>query len=167
VPCSGYGWVSVWTAAAPPWVDHLRSGTEQSDKSIDTVGSYLRRIRAARAYVLDIDPVRVDYHPFTGLAALARRDDDPVALQAALALWRGPALADVSGYWADRRRHTLQAERLAAYDELLTAYLRVLPASQPSKGGGRSSTNNSSIWRISTVRSALRPRARNAGNISL
>ncbi len=121
-------------------VDHLWSGTEQSDKSIDTVGSYLRRIRAgikqaggqadwlrydraARSCVLDIDPTWVDYHRFTAMSTLARRDNDPRVLQQALALWRGPALADVSGHWADHRRHALEAERLAVYDELLTEYL--------------------------------------------
>ena len=122
-------------------VDHLWSGTDQSDKSIDTVGSYLRRIRAAlkqagghsgwlrydrsaRSCVLDIDPAWVDYHRFTNLTTVARRDNDPLALREALALWRGPALADIGGHWADHRRHALQAERLAVYDELLTAYLR-------------------------------------------
>jgi tetratricopeptide (TPR) repeat protein/DNA-binding SARP family transcriptional activator len=121
-------------------VDHLWSGTEQSDKSIDTVGSYLRRIRAgikqaggqadwlrydraARSCVLDIDPAWVDYHRFTALSTRARQDNDPQALQEALALWRGPALADINGHWADHRRHALEAERLAVYDELLTEYL--------------------------------------------
>ena len=117
-------------------VDHLWSGTEQSDKSIDTVGSYLRRIRAAikqaggqagwlrydraaRSCVLDIDPDCVDYHRFTAQATVARRDNDPTAWREALALWRGPALADVSGQWADHRRHTLESERLTVYEDLL------------------------------------------------
>jgi DNA-binding SARP family transcriptional activator len=117
-------------------VDHLWSGTEQSDKSIDTVGTYVRRVRtaitetggqagwlrydrAARSCVLDIDPAWVDYHRFTTLTTLARQDHGPQALQEALALWRGPALADISGHWADHRRHTLQAERLSVYEDLL------------------------------------------------
>ena len=121
-------------------VDHIWSGAEQSDKSIDTVGGYLRRIRAAikqaggdagrlrydrmtRTCVLDIDPAWVDYHRFTTLTTRARQANDPVALKEALALWRGPALADISGHWADHRRHTLHAERLTVYDELLTTYL--------------------------------------------
>ncbi|TCO59561.1 tetratricopeptide (TPR) repeat protein [Actinocrispum wychmicini] len=117
-------------------VDHLWSGSEQSDKSIDTVGSYLRRVRAAikqaggqagwlrydrttRSWTLDIDPAWVDYHQFAAEAAIARRDDDPAAWRAALARWRGPALADVSGHWADHRRHILESERLATYEDLL------------------------------------------------
>jgi tetratricopeptide (TPR) repeat protein/DNA-binding SARP family transcriptional activator len=117
-------------------VDHLWSGTEQSDKSIDTVGTYVRRVRiaitqaggqaewlrydrAARWCLLDIDPAWVDYHRFAALTARARRDNDPKVLQEALALWRGPALADIGGHWADHRRHTLAAERLAAYEDLL------------------------------------------------
>jgi tetratricopeptide (TPR) repeat protein/DNA-binding SARP family transcriptional activator len=123
-------------------VDHLWSGTEQSDKSIDTVGSYLRRIRAgikqaggradwlrydraARSYVLDIDPARVDYRRFTAMTALARRNNDPEVLRDALGLWRGPALADITGHWADHRRHTLEAERLAAYEDLLHRQLAI------------------------------------------
>jgi hypothetical protein len=69
--------------------------------------------------VLDIDPAWVDYHRFHILTTRARQDSDPQALQEALALWRGPALADISGHWADHRRHTLHAERLAAYEDLL------------------------------------------------
>ncbi|HEY3606391.1 MAG TPA: tetratricopeptide repeat protein [Pseudonocardiaceae bacterium] len=117
-------------------VDHLCSGAVQSDKSIETVGTYLRRIRAAirqagggadwlrydrttRSCVLDIDLARVDYHRFTALTARACQDSDPVVWQQALRLWRGPALADVRGLWADHRRHTLESERLAACEDLL------------------------------------------------
>ncbi len=117
-------------------VDHLWLATEQSNKSIDTAGTYLRTVRAAiagaggeagwlrydraaRACVLDIDPAWVDYHRFTAMAATARRERDPVALQGALRLWRGPALADVGGHWADNRRHTMESERLACHEDLL------------------------------------------------
>jgi DNA-binding SARP family transcriptional activator len=113
-------------------VDRLWSGAGQSDKSIATVGSYLRRIRAgiklaggqpdwlryeraARSCVLDIDPAWVDYHRFTAKATTA----DPLAWQEALALWRGPALADIGGHWADHRRHTLEGERIAVHEDLL------------------------------------------------
>ncbi|HEY3609352.1 MAG TPA: tetratricopeptide repeat protein [Pseudonocardiaceae bacterium] len=117
-------------------VDHLWSGTGQSDKSIDTVSTYLRNVRTAlkqagghtgllrynrvsHSCVLDVDPTWVDYHRFTALVALARRDNEPSALREALALWRGPALADVSGHWADHRRHILESERLTTYEDLL------------------------------------------------
>ncbi|HEX4701935.1 MAG TPA: tetratricopeptide repeat protein [Pseudonocardiaceae bacterium] len=121
-------------------IDHLWLTTEQSDKSIDTVGTYVRNVRSAvknaggrpdslrydrntRSYLLDIDPNCVDYHRFAALAATARQDRDPRACQEALSLWCGPALADVTGQWADNRRYTLESERLAAYDELLNHQL--------------------------------------------
>jgi DNA-binding SARP family transcriptional activator len=117
-------------------VDHLWLATEQSNKSIDTVGTYLRNVRAAikeaggqagwlrydrsaRSCVLDVDAEWVDYHRFRALATKARRTQDPVAFQGALRLWRGPALADVGGHWADNRRHTLESERLAVHEDLL------------------------------------------------
>ena len=50
-------------------------------------------------YAIQVDAASVDAHRFTELVAEARRDADPdtraATLRTALALWRGPALADV------------------------------------------------------------------------
>lgn len=121
-------------------VDHLWLPAEQSDKSIETVGSYARKVRsalrqaggtpgvlrydrAAHTYVLAVDPDQVDYRRFTELAADARRTGNPAALADAVRLWHGPALAGVAGHWADHRRHTLDAELLAAHEDLLQLQL--------------------------------------------
>ncbi|WP_312846981.1 BTAD domain-containing putative transcriptional regulator, partial [Streptomyces sp. WAC05858] len=129
-------------------VDHIWTSAEQSDRSLQTITNYVRKVRTAlkraggqaewlrsdrssRAYVLDIDPAWVDYHRFTQQtsAALQLRDSEQFpdtirTCQQALTLWRGPALADVTGQWADSRRHALETERQAAYDTLLTEQLR-------------------------------------------
>ncbi len=117
-------------------VDHLWLAAEQSDRSMATVGMYLRKVRAAlvqaggrsdwvrydraaRSCVLDVDPSWVDYHRVTTLVTTARHRQDPDGLRAALRRWQGPALADVHGHWADHRRDTWEAERAAAYEDLL------------------------------------------------
>ncbi|HEY0447829.1 AfsR/SARP family transcriptional regulator [Actinophytocola sp.] len=60
-------------------------------------------------------------------AAQLRASGDHAAahtlLDSALALWRGPALADVAGDWADEVRVTLTDERLAAVEARLDARL--------------------------------------------
>ena len=121
--------------------DNIWSAGIQSDKAIETVADYVRKVRAAikkaggqpawlrtdrgaRAYVLDIDPVQVDYARFTALVSTGRASHDIAALQAALALWRGPALADVTGLWAESRRYAMETERLDVYDQLLSEQLR-------------------------------------------
>jgi tetratricopeptide (TPR) repeat protein len=120
--------------------DHLWATAEQSDRALNTVGDYVRRVRAAvkraggspdslrtdrgsHSYVLDVAADQVDYLRFTELAASGRNGGGPTVLRQALALWRGPALADVTGLWADRRRYAMEAERLALYEEVLAADL--------------------------------------------
>ncbi len=88
--------------------------------------------RAGAGYVLTIDPERVDAVRFEqlvdeGAAALAA--DDPqrasAALVAALALWRGAALADVEYEpWARAERERLEELRLLAQEEHVEARLR-------------------------------------------
>jgi predicted ATPase/DNA-binding SARP family transcriptional activator len=84
-------------------------------------------------YVLEADRLQVDAHRFETLAATGRealeRGDAPVAAEAleqALGLWRGPALADL----ADRRFARLEAARLeearlGAEEDLVEAELAV------------------------------------------
>lgn len=121
--------------------DNIWLPDTQSDKAIETVADYVRKVRAAikktggepsslrtdrgaRAYVLDIEPFRVDYVRFTQLARAGRESGDVAVLEEALALWRGPALADVSGLWAESRRYAVETERLDLYDRVLTEQLR-------------------------------------------
>lgn len=132
--------IQVDTLIEHVWADQPPAGAE------DTIASYVRGVRRAvekaggerdwlrnrrpRAYLLDIDPDRVDYHRFTRLAADAReaaRAGDGTgavaAYQQALALRRGAALANVAGDWAERRRYALEQEYLdvlcALYEQQL------------------------------------------------
>jgi len=73
------------------------------------------------SYRLDLDPSLVDYHRFTAHVARARDqeragalDDATTAYQHAVQLWRGAALANVTGQWAEHRRYSIEQEYLDA-----------------------------------------------------
>jgi DNA-binding SARP family transcriptional activator len=79
-------------------------------------------------YVLDVEADEVDSCRFAVLTGQARATDDPRSrvplLTDALALWRGPALADVSDEpFARATVARLEDERLVAVDELVEARL--------------------------------------------
>ena len=86
--------------------------------------------RCGDSYLLTCDPNRIDLHRFRGAVERARLgtdDQERVAiLRQALALWRGPALADVA---AEEIREELcgglDESRLAALEERLDAELRL------------------------------------------
>lgn len=72
-------------------------------------------------YVIPVDPDQVDLHRFRRLVSHARTEagagryeDAAAALRDALALWHGPALAGLSGRWAELFRDQLAEERIAA-----------------------------------------------------
>ena len=72
-------------------------------------------------YVIPVDPDQVDLHRFRRLVGQARKnagagrhEDAAAALGDALALWHGPALAGLSGRWAELFRNQLAEERIAA-----------------------------------------------------
>ncbi|MFI5963582.1 BTAD domain-containing putative transcriptional regulator [Streptomyces asoensis] len=69
-------------------------------------------------YALRLPREDVDVHRFEDTLARARRDPDAVTgLGAALATWRGPAYADVTGSaWAQRERTRLEELRLDAVE---------------------------------------------------
>jgi DNA-binding SARP family transcriptional activator/tetratricopeptide (TPR) repeat protein len=111
--------VRVWDEAPPPGA---RSG----------LYSYLTRIRRALAelepapglhvrsggYVLELDPEMVDLHQFRRLTDQARQHPDEQTradlLESALALWAGPALADLASPWAAAVRERLGQLRIDA-----------------------------------------------------
>ena len=79
----------------------------------------VRLVRRPGGYLLDVDPDRVDLHRFRRLTAAARDPRIPDSARAeqlgeALALWRGPPLADVPGDWAARLRETWRQQHLDA-----------------------------------------------------
>src|SRR5262249_20875998 len=81
-------------------------------------------------YLLRADPQSIDVHRFTALLTRARQaDDNPgrVALiDEALALWRGPMLADIApDTTRDRLGAGLAEARLVAVEDRLDALLRL------------------------------------------
>jgi ABC-2 type transport system ATP-binding protein len=96
------------------------AGADRDEVRIETRGP---------AYVLHTDPQRVDANRFRTLVNLARaeRDDAVKAmwLRRALALWRGPALADVATPQAEPLCHGLNEERMSALEDWVDAELRL------------------------------------------
>lgn len=106
----------------PP--EHARTVVHGDVSALRRVlGSGLSLLTQAPGYVLEADPGRVDAHRFAALVAAASaqpEDDEAVSgFRAALALWRGPALADMPG---DRLSKVLAAPledaRLSALESL-------------------------------------------------
>jgi len=82
-------------------------------------------VTVGRGYRLDIAPETLDVHRFLGSVARARRAmgagrpaDASAALSEGLALWRGPALAGLSGRAIRVAAAHLEEERLAALEML-------------------------------------------------
>jgi DNA-binding SARP family transcriptional activator len=119
----------VWGQDPPPSVRHVLYG-------------YIGRLRAVIAeigdlevtlarhqggYLLQASPDQLDLGRFRRLVAEGASGNDEgraAALRAALALWRGPALAGLSSPWLDGMRQTLELERLAATLDLNDIALR-------------------------------------------
>jgi DNA-binding SARP family transcriptional activator/tetratricopeptide (TPR) repeat protein len=88
-------------------------------------------VRTERAgYRLVVEPLRLDLHEFDQLVEQARsayqaHDAAAVAhsLEAALALWRGPALANASAHYVDAERARLEEQRRTAREDLAEARL--------------------------------------------
>ncbi|WP_188316355.1 AfsR/SARP family transcriptional regulator [Solihabitans fulvus] len=87
---------------------------------------------AGAGYLLRIDPNRIDLYRFRELTRSGRehatRDDDAAAalFGQALALWRGPALADTGSPWLlESVAPGLDAERLATLHDRIAADLRL------------------------------------------
>jgi DNA-binding SARP family transcriptional activator len=139
-------------------VDHIW-GERPPAKAEESVASYVRTVRRMieRAgggrewisnrrldgYRLDVDPDVVDHRRFVDLSStargLARQADHSRAIDAferGLRQWRGEALANVTGQWAERRRHRLRWERRQVVYELLDLLLR---AGAPETVAGRAS----------------------------
>ena len=105
-------------------------------KARDSLFAYVSRLRGSLrrvfgdsvqlhgrpgGYVLDADPETIDLHRFRrlrrqadALTSSADFEDAAQLLREAAALWRGPALAGLSGDWIGRMRVSLEEERRAA-----------------------------------------------------
>ncbi|MGX7828964.1 BTAD domain-containing putative transcriptional regulator [Actinokineospora sp. 24-640] len=113
---------------------------KQAANPASTIQTYAKRIRRAFElaggerrwlegesrpgfFVLDIDPMLVDYHRFLRLAEIARETRDLDRFDEAFALWRGTPLAGLGGDWADRRRADMDARHRTVKEHHLDALL--------------------------------------------
>jgi len=111
------------TGALQAKVSQLRGVLERAEP-----GGRDRLVFRLPGYVLDVEADEVDSCRFAVLTGQARATDDPrsrvTLLTDALALWRGPALADVSDQpFARATVARLEDERLVAVEELVEARL--------------------------------------------
>ncbi|MGH3730116.1 MAG: tetratricopeptide repeat protein, partial [Micromonosporaceae bacterium] len=89
----------------------------------------VRLVSHPAGYAIHCEPDAIDVHRFTGMVERARRGDDPVrraqVLREALALWRGPALADLASKLRQRVCAGLDEARLGALELRVEADLVV------------------------------------------
>ena len=74
-------------------------------------------------HLLDLDEFRMRLERARSAAGRADHPRVVTLLTEALALWRGPTLADVAGQWAESTRQAVEDERLAAIELLLQSQL--------------------------------------------
>jgi len=122
----------VWGGAAQPgarsglysYLTRLRRVFTQAG----VAESVLRVVSRPGGYVLEIDPELVDCCRFRRLVRSDSTVDDEARadrLDAAIGLWRGPALADLTGEWVERTRQLFGQERLDAHVLWAGAQLRL------------------------------------------
>ena len=124
---------AVWGGAAPA------TARTQIQADISAIRRVFRLIDAPDVvrtervgYRIVVEPGQLDLDEFADLierarTALASGDADEAArvLGHALGLWRGPALADVAADYVEAARTGLEERRLAAYEDLAYAQLRL------------------------------------------
>ena len=116
----------LWDTQPPPkardslsvYIARLRASLRHA------VGDEVRLVSRARGYALEVDPEAIDVHQFRrlrrqaeSLAASGDHDHAAALLREADGLWRGQALAGISGDWVARIREGLEEERRAAIVE--------------------------------------------------
>ena len=124
---------ALWDGAPPPsgpgslqaYVSHLRRALEP-DRAARAPSTVL--VSRGTGYAMPVPDESVDAWRFEALVDRTASLHDPAArippLQEALALWRGPALADYAGSeWADFEGRRLDELRTLAREQLLAARL--------------------------------------------
>jgi len=110
----------VWGDSPPDQVRGvIYSYVNRLRRALGVAGDRAVLARRSGGYALDIDPRCVDLLLFDRLARGGSLDE----LDAALALWRGPALADLSGEWVSRTRDLLAQRRLDTTVDWARAHL--------------------------------------------
>lgn len=123
-------------------------GDRRPDMAEQTIATYLRAVRRAlaeaggardwlvnrrpRAYELRVAPELIDYQRFVSHATAGRtladqgdHDGAIVRYRHALDLWDGDPLADLTGDWAEWRRHALQQEHLDVLCRMFDAQILI------------------------------------------
>ena len=124
---------ALWDGEPPPsgaaslqsYVSHLRRALEP-DRPARTPSQVL--VSGPAGYAMPVGPDDVDAWRFERLVDRAAKAADPATrlrvLRDALALWRGPALAEYAGQdWADFEARRLEEVREVAREQLLAARL--------------------------------------------
>lgn len=119
----------LWPVSPPRTAAHAVQVCVSKLRSLLT-GSGAELVTRGSAYLLRIEPAHIDAHRFQALVRQARTatDDNQVValLDQALALWQGPALADVTDAdGRDRLCGGLVELRLVAAEDRLDAVLRL------------------------------------------
>lgn len=119
----------IWDDEPPPEARKtLRVHVSRLRRCLEPAGDAVRLASSAGGYVLSVDRDLVDVHRFDALVATARDLADPAergrVLREALAIWRGPALADLASARLARNVGVrLEESRLAALEQRITADL--------------------------------------------
>lgn len=118
----------LWDGAPPPSaLNTLQSYVSNLRRAFSTPGSLVERV--GPGYRVSLAPEQVDLHRFAAaVAGAADRELDPVdrvgSLDGALALWRGPALADFADQeWARPDIVRLEELRLTAMEARFDAFI--------------------------------------------
>ncbi len=102
------------------YVTRLRRMLERAEQCSGS-SDRVRIVRQNGGYLLSIAPNRIDLHKFYSLTEKAKQEDNRTLRahmqKAALALWTGRPIANISGDWAARIREWLERERLDAMAE--------------------------------------------------
>jgi DNA-binding SARP family transcriptional activator/ABC-type transport system substrate-binding protein len=108
------------------------SGLRKALEPVDAKSGRQLLMTRRPGYLLNVSPAEVDVSSFTeavaaGRAALADGDPERAAdiLRSGLALWRGPALADLAELPVIRRAASLEAQRLDALELCVDADLQL------------------------------------------
>lgn len=107
----------------------LQSHVARVRQALDACGLPEVLVTRGPGYLLDVDRQTVDAHLFEQLVRRARAEgagDLAQRLEQALHLWRGDALAGLDEHhWAAAARERLHAMRLAAWEDMCEARLRL------------------------------------------
>ena len=116
---------AVWSGHPPG--DGVQALQKQVSRLRRRLGDAAPVHRGAAGYSLGVEPDAIDSHRFEDLLARARAEDPASAsadLEAALRLWRGPALADHRfAEFAQREIGRLEELRIEAIEERMGAQL--------------------------------------------